>query len=320
MNPALPALPTPASAALQLALLHGEESLDALDLVPETWHEHLLALAVVHDLHLAPIDRLNGTERHQHHPTVVALKAELEGGFIKHLRDVEATDSWPAADEDAVSALRALAAQDRVPPVYDWLATDAAPADVHRFLALEGGPDGGFDDLVAACQIGLSGEPKLELATNYWDEMGGGTAAAVHTELHQVMVRALALDLPPREDQPVEALERATLGGLLATNRWLQPQMVGALGLIELQAGPRCRKVAAALRRIGAPEEALTFYDVHAETDPRHGKDWLERVVAPLAEDPHWAQGMVQGARWRAVVDRRFTRQATRELVRPRAA
>jgi hypothetical protein len=82
--------------------------------------------------------------------------------------------------------------------------------------------------------------------------------------------------------------------------------MVGALGLTELQAGPRCRKVLAALRRIDAPAGAFDFYEEHAVADPRHGKDWVDRVVAPLAGDPAWAERIVRGARWRSLVNRRF--------------
>ncbi|MDP9071611.1 MAG: iron-containing redox enzyme family protein [Actinomycetota bacterium] len=40
------------------------------------------------------------------------------------------------------------------------------------------------NDLVAVCQIGMEGVAKLELARNYWDEMGRGQAADVHAELH----------------------------------------------------------------------------------------------------------------------------------------
>ena len=42
--------------------------------------------------------------------------------------------------------------------------------------------------------------------------------------------RPAAIDRPstPLAQLPVEALERAALGGLLATNRWLQPEMIGA--------------------------------------------------------------------------------------------
>jgi hypothetical protein len=110
----------------------------------------------------------------------------------------------------------------------------------------------------------------------------------------------------PRSEQPLAALERSVLGSLLATNRRLQPEMVGALGLLELQAGPRCRRVVTALRRIDAPADAFPFYDEHAVADPRHGKDWLDHVVVPLAADPAWATGMVRGARWRSLANRRF--------------
>src|SRR5438094_251247 len=81
------------------------------------------------------------------------------------------------------------------------------------------------------------------LATNYWDEMGDGDPDAVHTTLHERLVDAIAMPRIPMSEQPVSALARAAFGGLLATNRWLQPEMLGALGLIELQAGPRCRLV-----------------------------------------------------------------------------
>ena len=82
--------------------------------------------------------------------------------------------------------------------------------------------------------------------------------------------------------------------------------MVGALGLIELQAGPRCRKVLSALKRLGAPADAFPFYEVHALVDPRHGKDWVDHVVAPLGADPWWAEGIVRGARWRWLVNDAF--------------
>jgi hypothetical protein len=50
----------------------------------------------------------------------------------------------------------------------------------------------------------------------------------------------------------------------------------------------------------------LPFYDEHAVIDPRHGKDWLDHVVAPLAQTPRWASGMLRGAQWRAETNDRF--------------
>jgi hypothetical protein len=293
---------------LDQALLAGGDALDPLrDEEPADRRDALASLLLIHDLHTAPIERLGDRVRWQHHPALAALRWRLEERFIGELdAHAGAPCEVAASPDEAVAQLRAIAATDLVPSVYAWVADQATLEDLTDFLSLEGGPDGGFDDLVAACQIGLSGEPKLELARNYWDEMGNGSLEAVHTELHHRLAAALGLRAVPRSEQPVESLERSALGSLLATNRHLQPEMVGALGLLELQAGPRCRKVVQGLRRTGAPADAFPFYEEHAATDPRHGKDWLDNAIIPLSEDPDWAARMVRGARWRASVNSRF--------------
>lgn len=291
---------------LRTALAEQGRGLSTLaDVAPHDWRDLLLSLSRIHDLHTAPVDGLGGAERFQHHPAVARLKWELEGAFVAELVRRDAAETWDLP-EDARAALRAIGVRGLVPEIYEWLASDAGRDDIVEFLSLEGGPDGGFDDLVAACQIGLDGDPKLELARNYWDEMGNGSGARVHTELHRRLARSLGLSCPPREAQPVAALERSVLTGVLATNRWLQPELLGALGLLELQAGPRCRKVVAGLERIDAGEEALDFYVEHATVDPRHGRDWIDNAVAPLEDDERWAAGMVRGARWRSIVNAGF--------------
>lgn len=293
--------------ALASALHRDDDSaINALDdLEPRSRRDGALSLALIHDLHLAPIGDLGAAVRRQHHPAISALKGRLEQDLIRRLEADDQRVGWQLPD-DPVAAVRAIAARDLVPPIYDWVATEADRDDVRTFLAFEGGPDGGFDDLVAACQIGLDGDAKLELARNYWDEMGRGSASAVHTELYRRFVAAVELPARRRETLPVEAVERSLLGSLLATNRWLQPEMVGALGTIELQAGPRCRRVLAGLERVGYRGDALPFYEEHAGTDPRHGKDWLDHVVSSLGDDPTWANGIVRGARWRWVSNARF--------------
>jgi hypothetical protein len=208
--------------------------------------------------------------------------------------------------------MRALAARDRLPEIYKWLAREASWEEIVTFLALEGGPDAGFDDLVAACQIGLTGRAKLELATNYWDEMGNGDLAAVHTTLHDNLVAAIDMPRLPVAGLPTSALERVALGGLLSSNRWLQPEALGALGLIELQAGPRCRLVLQAFDRCGAPAGAYPFYEVHAEVDPRHGRDWLDNAIAPTVQQiPEWSKRVVNGAHWRSTVNAAFLRDVS---------
>jgi hypothetical protein len=285
------------------ARLRSAISTPAIDATHVPYREALATLLDVYELHLAPIDQLAGAEHWQHDPRVARVKGQLEAVFRTHLGHDDAGHD----DVDAVSAFRHIARADLVPPVYDWLADAATCDDLAEFLAFEGGPDADFDDLVALCQVGLEGTPKLTLAANYWDEMGRGDLDAVHTELHREMADALELRAIPVDELPVPALERKALGGLLATNRALQPEMLGALGLLECQAGPRCRRVVAGLRRLGVPDGALPFYEEHAVADPRHGKDWIDGALTPVVErSPEWGPRIVRGARWRADVNRRF--------------
>lgn len=291
---------------LERALRTGEDALSAVaDAQPVDERDRLLTLQVIHDLHVGDIDRVGDAVRWQHHPAVAALKTRLEHAVLDQLDSMIEGDATEG-DDDAVATMRAVARQDLVPRIYEWVATDAAWDELVAFLALEGGPDGGFDDLVAACQIGLRGEPKLELARNYWDEMGRGELDEIHTELHHDLCEAIDMPQVPRSELPTSALLRSSLGGILATNRVLQPEMVGALGLLELQAGPRCRQVVKAFERLDAPAGAYPFYVEHRDVDPHHGKAWLDNAIAPLAGDPRWAAGMVRGARWRAAANAVF--------------
>ena len=208
-----------------------------------------------------------------------------------------------------------------MPTAYRWLADEATWPKVVNFLALEGGPDGGFDDLIALCQVRLAGSAKLELAQNFWDEMGDGNPDGVHTTLHRRLVAAIDMPSVPRAEQPVEALERVALNGLLATNRWLQPEMLGALGLLELLAGPRCRLVLQGFDRLGAPAAAYPFYAEQAEVDPRHGRDWVDKAIMPtVAAYPPWGPRIVRGAWWRSQLNLAFLEAVRIDLVGHRSA
>ena len=306
MPPDSPNHPPPLAERLDLALAGGDPArLDALaQEEPLDRFDAMDALLGVYDLWNAPLSGADGRERFQNHPAVAALKWRLEEPFLALLE--KWTSGGGPSSADAGAALRRIARRDD-DGVYDWLATSADDHQLRSFLAMEGGPDAGFDDLVATCQVGLAEGPKLVMGANYWDEMGCGRLDEVHTVLHDRMVAALDLPRIPRAQLPQSSLDRTALNGLLATNRWLQPELVGALGLLELQAGPRCRKVVQALARLGAPPDALPFYEEHATTDPRHGKEWLDGVVAPLVEAfPSWGPRIVRGAEWRAEVNARL--------------
>lgn len=310
---------------LTSALRDGGHALDLLrSAEPVDRRDLFRTLLTIYDLHTAPLEAVGDAVRFQHHPALSELKGRLEAPWMSELEAAWAAagDLTDCAGADkAVRAMRVVAARDRLPAAYKWLARTATWEQVVEFLALEGGPDGGFDDLIAVCQVGLTGTAKLELSKNFWDEMGQGELAGVHTTLHADLRAALGLREIPREQMGEAALERAALGGLLATNRWLQPEMIGALGLLELQAGPRCRLVLQAFDRLGAPAGAYPFYVEHAEVDPVHGKDWMDKAIEPLAgEKPSWGPRMVKGAWWRSTVNLAFFAELQAALIEDSAA
>jgi Iron-containing redox enzyme len=294
----------PLRSSLQLALADPTRLPALSQQAPMDRRDAVTSLLTLYSLHTAPLDEVGDAARLQHDPTLAAIKARLERDFIAPFEIIERSR---APSTNAVDEMRALAHADLVPPVYDWIAERASLPDIVEFLTVEGGPDAGFDDLVALCQIGISGLPKVALATNYWDEMGRGDPRAVHTTMHDRLVDALGIARRAFDELPLAALERNALNGYLTLNRVRQPEAVGALGLLECQAGPRSRRVVTGLLRTNAPAAAIPFYEEHAHADPRHGKDWLQRVVAPLvARHPAWGPRIVRGARWRAQANRRL--------------
>ncbi len=299
---------TPLSRRVDEALASGDPArLRSCRAVPPAdERDALLTLLSLQDLALAPLHQLGPRADFHGHPAAVEILHPLQRSYIDRLR--RRSGLRRAELPDGVDGVRRAASIDRVPAAYRWLRDDADWDQLVRFLTLEGGPDAGFDDLVALAQVGIRGVPKVALGENYWDEMGRGRTERVHTELHHRLVDAIDMPRLARTGLATPALDRMALNGVLATNRWLQPELLGSLGVLELQAGPRCRAVVGALERLGATEDALDFYREHAETDPRHGKDWLDRVVEPLATDPSWARRMADGALWRHAVNDRFFR------------
>jgi hypothetical protein len=274
--------------------------------------DELRCLAELHELWNGPVQHASHDVTLQFDDAVVQLKRTLEVRLLDRLRHAAA--DLVAEIPPGVEGMRRVAALDRVPVSYRWLETDASWAELVGFLTLEGGPDADFDDLVAIAQVGMTDDVKLALAENYWDEMGRGDLDQVHTRLHDRFVAAVDMPRLDRADLPAPVLARSVMNGLLSTNRWLQPELIGALGLVELQAGPRCRSVVRAMERLGAPADAIAFYEEHAEKDPIHGREWLGRVVEPLSFDETWARRMVDGAIWRHVVNDRFYRYVDQHL------
>jgi hypothetical protein len=229
-----------------------------------------------------------------------AVMHRLEGGFVEELRREVAVEAAAApTDPDGFIAwFEAL--KDNGPgqgdPLFPWLAEQASKDELRWFLEQEAAGEAGFDDLVALTQVKLPTRPKLELARNYWDEMGRGQEAGMHGPMLNSLVDTL--DLAPTIEGTVwESLALANAMTAMAATRRYAWHSVGALGAIELTAPGRSACTAAGLKRVGLSGKERRYFSLHAVLDVKHSEDWNREAIRPaVQEDPRRATAMAEGA------------------------
>lgn len=180
-------------------------------------------------------------------------------------------------------------------PLFEYLATAASKEEMAWFLKQEAAGEAGFGDLVAMTQVKLPVlTAKLEMASNYWDEMGNGRVGNVHDELlHRVTAH---FDIQPSIASTTEPpLLLANIMTAFAVHRRFAYQSVGALGVIEMTAPSRVAKVSEGLERLGVPKKFRRYFALHATLDIKHSRQWNENVMGPLASLGHM-RPMAQGA------------------------
>lgn len=186
-------------------------------------------------------------------------------------------------------------------PLFAWLEAEASLEAMKWFLTQEAAGEAGFDDLVALTQVKLPPRPKLELARNYWDEMGRGAAGGMHGPMLERVVQGLGL--APAIDATVwPSLALANTMTALATQRRYAYLSLGALGVVELTAPARVAAVAAGLKRLGVPPEQRKYFMLHAQLDVEHARAWLAEAITPLVSDhPEAARPIAEGALMRLI-------------------
>jgi hypothetical protein len=181
-------------------------------------------------------------------------------------------------------------------PLFPWLADRASLEEMRWFLAQEVAGEAGFDDLVAMTQVKMPVRAKLEMARNYWDEMGRGDAKGMHGPMLELL--AAHFEITPQIESVVpEALALGNMMMALAANRAFAFHSVGALGVIELTAPGRAAHVSRGLDRLGVPKKRSHYFALHAILDVKHSAAWNAEVLAPLVrEDRRRARAIAEGA------------------------
>jgi hypothetical protein len=240
----------------------------------------------------------------QFHPFAMRLLHELERPWERHMLE-RAHSSWDLS-EDALPADPAAFAEwyrntAFSHPLYEhelyaFLSSEATRAQLEWFFTMECAGEAAFDDLVAMAQVGTRGAVKMEMASNYWDEMGKGKAHAVHTHLFHKLIHALSLQAPHADELPWQVLAGVNVMLWSCIPRRNAFRAQGALGAVELLAPQRCTRVVHGAQRVGMTKKSVVYYGAHAIIDIGHAEGWLENVIEPqVAAHPPARIGIAEG-------------------------
>ncbi|HEX6576372.1 MAG TPA: iron-containing redox enzyme family protein [Gemmatimonadaceae bacterium] len=265
------------------------------------------ALLVIYQQHVRlPTD---STLVNQFHPLVCRLMHELEKPWEKDmLRRMRATHdlSESALPSDAEQFAAWFNSTAFAHPLYEhdlytFIACEASRAQLEWFFRMECAGEAAFDDLVAMGQVGTRGSVKMEMASNYWDEMGRGRAHAVHTHLFYNLIDSLKVEAPPASELPWQVLAGVNVMLWSCIPRRNAFRAQGTLGAVELLAPQRCTRVVHGAKRVGIRKKAVVYYGAHAIIDIGHAEGWLANVVKPqVAAHPQARVGIAEGLLARA--------------------
>ncbi len=247
-----------------------------------------------------------------------AQELEVEGEFLEReragIRDWAASAPTDPKGFDAWLTKLTTTGPGQCDPLFPWIEHECSMDEMKWFLTQEVAGEAGFEDLTALTQIKMPIPAKLELARNYWDEMGRGNRKGMHGPLLEILTHRLRLS-PSTETTVWEALALANTMAGLAWNRRYAWHSLGALGIIEQTAPDRAAAVGRGLKRLGVPAGDRHYFDLHAILDIKHSIAWNAEAVWPVVEaDPRTAHPIAEGALMRLTCGKRCFDRYRREL------
>lgn len=203
-------------------------------------------------------------------------------------------------------------------PFYlDFLANRAGVDDFRYYLTQETTLDPRFDDLLALIQIGTSGDIKMEIANNYWDEMGAGQEAEVHTVLFARALEELGADQKYiAANTSLASKASGNLSSMMGMKRRHFYKAIGYFGITEYMAPHRFKRVLEGWRRNKLPAAGIVYHDLHIGVDAGHSLGWMHNVIVPLIDrDPAAAAEIARGAVYRLNSSARYLGSLSDERV-----
>ncbi|WP_369214735.1 iron-containing redox enzyme family protein [Streptomyces flavofungini] len=245
-----------------------------------------LALYVLYELHYQGYADV--PDEREWDPGLLTVRHALEQRFLTILRaDVPAVDTA----EEALSGLLVEPVGHDENSVSHHLQRDGELWQLREYATLRSLYHLKEADPHAWVIPRLHGRAKAAMVAIEFDEFGAGRAEDVHARLFAELMADLGLETAYGhyiEAAPAEALATVNLMSLFGLHRALRGALVGHFAAVEVTSPPGSRRLAAALRRVGAGPAAQRFYDEHVTADAVHEQVVRRDVVGGLlTAEPH---------------------------------
>lgn len=243
-------------------------------------------------------------------PELLRLRGVMEQRFEQTLRD--RCGRYGSVDE-AFEAI--LTVPSDVSGVGQFLLRAGTPAHLREYAVLRSVYQLREADPHLWVVPRLSGRAKAAMMAVEFDEFGCGRAERMHARLYADLLQDLGLDSTYGgylDFAGREALATVNLMSLLGLHRARRGALVGHFAVLEATSSPAASWMVAAMRRLGAGEAAIRFYDEHVEADAVHEQLVRGEVVGGLLDDePGLAGDVVFGIEATDLLESTFTETVT---------
>ncbi|MFS3136308.1 iron-containing redox enzyme family protein [Gluconacetobacter sacchari] len=191
-------------------------------------------------------------------------------------------------------------------PVFDFMRDNANRDQIVTYFTTDYALNMRFYDLIVLSLVGIDEDVRMEVAGNFWDEMGQGNPTRTHVRLYRDLLDYLGVKDDPQAF--VEALGWEGLAGhnllvSFALSRRAYFRSIGALAITELSDPDQYARLLDGCRRVGIGTDqsgVLDYYSEHVEVDALHGDGWIDNVIVPvLRRYPDQARAVLEGAAMR---------------------
>ena len=258
-----------------------------------------LALWILYELHYRGFEDV--PDDREWDPTLLELRANLEGGFEQELRAGTRPLTGSLGDDgDIADRLVALIDADDSPSPATFLHRDASRDQVLDFLMERSVQQLKESDPQSFVLPRLDGPAKVALAELQYDEYGAGRPERLHSELYGQALRDSGLD--PTYGAYIDevsalSLALANVMSYFGLHRRLRGAAMGYLAAFEATSSVPSRKIAAGIERVGLPDSVAAYFHEHVEADAVHEQVAIHDICGHLvADDPSLSHDVLFGA------------------------